>query len=1047
MKRLAFVCRCALLLSAFFSAAHPRRGADSAAARDAHDGGPKLLSPQQALASISVPEGFRVTLFASEPVVRQPIGLATDARGRLWVCENNTYSDRHINFDLSLFDRIVILEDTDHDGRCDKHTIFWDKAQKLTSVELGFGGVWALCPPKLFFIPDRNGDDVPDGPPQVVLDGWDDGVVRHNIANGLRWGPDGWLYGRHGIQATSLVGPPGALPSQRTPLNCCIWRYHPTRKIFEVVCRGTTNPWGMDWNERGELFFINTVIGHLWHAVPGAHYRRMYGEDDNPRLYELMEQTADHFHWDTVENWSDIRKIGVSPTTDQAGGGHAHAGLLIYQGDNWPDRYRGTLFTINLHGRRLNNDILERRGAAYVGRHSADFLKSSDPWFRGLELIAGADGGVYLADWSDTGECHGSDGVHRDSGRIYKIVYGDPSRPAVADVSRLADSALVALQLQKNDWLARQSRRILQERAVAGKLRQNVPAELEAIFTTDPDPIHKLRALWCLYVTGRASDAWLLTRLHHDDESVRAWTVRLLVDGKTASPEAVRAFIQMVSHDRSGLVLLYLASALQRPPASEHPSDAGAPSKSTVRRVEQLAGPSLVDRWALAEGLAARSEFANDRFLPRMIWYGIETAVAEEPTRAVALARSCSMSLVVRCIARRLTESLRQAPQPVDRLVALAGEPGHPDRSRAILTGMAEALRGWRKAPLPPAWSSTRKMLEPQADDKLKRLVRELSVVFGDGRALKDLVEIADSKTYDAPTRRDALRILVDSRSSSITPLLIRLLRDRDLGAAAAGGLAVYEDDAIPGFLLRNYTDFKDPVREAAIITLSSRPPWARLLLEAVASGKIPRNNVPSFQIRQMSFYSDAEVHRRVSELWPELKSMSVTKRKRIDQLKSALNHESLAAADRTSGRRKFVQTCATCHTLFGQGGKIGPDLTGAQRTSLDYLLQNIIDPSALVAPAYRLSTIALSDGRILNGLVIGDRSGPTLTVQTPTERLVINRSDIEAIRSSDLSLMPEGQLDALGEKEIRDLIGYLMSPQQVPLPPDGRQHEPSASR
>jgi putative heme-binding domain-containing protein len=173
---------------------------------------------------------------------------------------------------------------------------------------------------------------------------------------------------------------------------------------------------------------------------------------------------------------------------------------------------------------------------------------------------------------------------------------------------------------------------------------------------------------------------------------------------------------------------------------------------------------------------------------------------------------------------------------------------------------------------------------------------------------------------------------------------------------------------------------------------------------------------------------------------------MSATKQARIDHFRNVLTSQALASADRPNGRRRFAQICATCHTLFGQGAKIGPDLTGSQRTNLDYLLVNIIDPSALVAPAYRMSTVALVDGRVLNGIV-SDQSGPTITVQTPTERLIVNRSDIEEIRKSELSLMPEGQLDVLPEKEIRDLIDYLMSPEQVPLPLGKARGEASASK
>ena len=206
----------------------------------------------EAAAAFEVPAGFEVTVFAADPDVRQPIAATFDTRGRLWVVENYTYSDAAVGFDMSVNDRVLIFEDTDHDGRFDNRTVFWDQGQKLTGIELGFGGVWLTAAPNLIFIPDADRDDVPDGPPQIRLSGFEDKVVRHNIVNGLRWGPDGWLYGRHGILATSFVKVPGSAAA--TPINCGIWRYHPTAKKFEVVAHGGTNPWGFDFDHHGEMF-------------------------------------------------------------------------------------------------------------------------------------------------------------------------------------------------------------------------------------------------------------------------------------------------------------------------------------------------------------------------------------------------------------------------------------------------------------------------------------------------------------------------------------------------------------------------------------------------------------------------------------------------------------------------------------------------------------------------------------------------------------------------------------------------------------------------
>ena len=212
-------------------------------------------SPLAAAAKISVPNEFKVTLFAGEPYVHQPIAFDIDDRGRLWVVECYTYEG---NYDLDLHDRILIFEDTNGDGAFNSRKVFWDEGQRLTGITLGFGGVWVTSAPHLLFIADHDQDDKPDSPAKILLDGFST-RARHNMVNGLRWGPDGWLYGRHGITDTSTVGTPDTPSGKRTRLNCSIWRYHPTLKQFEIVTHGTTNPWGLDYNDYGQWFFTNNV--------------------------------------------------------------------------------------------------------------------------------------------------------------------------------------------------------------------------------------------------------------------------------------------------------------------------------------------------------------------------------------------------------------------------------------------------------------------------------------------------------------------------------------------------------------------------------------------------------------------------------------------------------------------------------------------------------------------------------------------------------------------------------------------------------------------
>jgi putative membrane-bound dehydrogenase-like protein len=964
----------------------------------------KPPSPEDAARLITVPPGFRVTLFAGDPHVCQPIAIALDDRGRLWVAESYTYASR--TWDKNHRDRLLIFEDTDHDGRFDKRTVFWDQAQNLSGVTTGFGGVWALCAPNLLFIPDRDGDDKPDGPPEIVLDGWALQGAGHNIVNGLTWGPDGWLYGRHGIMDTSRVGKPGTPDQQRVPINCGIWRYHPTRKVFEAVCHGTTNPWGLDYDDHGQMFFTNNVNGHLWHVIPGAHYKRMYGEDFNPRLYGLMGQHADHQHWDAKKSWTDSRD--GKGEHGKRGGGHSHVGAMFYLGDNWPDHYRGTLFMCNTHGRRVNNDRLVRSGSGYLGLHGDDFLFANNPWFRGIDLKYGPDGGVYLSDWTDLGECHDHDGVHRTSGRIYKVFHGKPKPPARADVAKLTDAQLVKLHLHKNDWYVRAARRILQERAATGQSMRIAHVMLNEMFHQHKDVTRQLRALWSLYVTEGASAQWLCSKLGHENEHVRAWLVRLLTDRGAVDAETRGLLVDLAKKDRSGLVRLYLASALQRLPVSQ--------------------------RGDLAAALLDRSEDAADHNMPLMLWYGVEPLMSADPHRGVTLAEYSRIPLVRRHIARRLTEDIEKSAKPLDALLQVAANHSKTDFQLDVLQGMSDALRGWRKATAPAAWKLLQTKLATRPSKAVRELVRDLSVVFGDGRALTELRHIALDSAADGEARRAALRVLLDSRPDDLQELLVRLVPDRATIALAVRGLAGYDHANIPPLILRNYHYLRLEDRGEAMNTLTSRPAYAKALLDTIAAGKIPRGDLSAYHARQIHSLENKQLQQQLANVWGEIRATPDEKKQLIARYKKELTAERLKKANLGNGRLAYKQVCASCHVLYGDGQHLGPDLTGSGRENLDYLLENILDPSAVVPVEFKISVVVTKNGRSFNG-VVGPKTDRTVTVQTQTERLNLERGDIDEIRATPLSLMPDGLLTPLTDDQVRDLIAYLIAREQVALP------------
>ena len=982
-------------------------------------GGP--LPAREAAAGFRVPEGFHVSVFAAEPDVQNPIAMAWDPRGRLWIAENYTYAERTQRFDLKQRDRVLIFEDTNADGRFDRRTVFTDEVQMLASVELGLGGVWLLCPPRLLFLPDRNGDDIADGPAQIVLDGFAVPPENyHTFANGLKWGPDGWLYGRCGASSPGEIGPPGTPLDLRVPIRGGLWRYHPLRKRFEGLAHGTTNPWGHDWNSLGELFFINTVNGHLWHMIPGGHFVRPHTVDPNPRAYAQIDQHADHWHWDHSKELI----LGAPGAGDSSrGGGHAHSGLSIYLGDQWPPAYRGKLLTLNFHGRRANVERLERSESGYAGRHEPDVLFAADPWFRGIDLSYGPDGGVFILDWNDTGDCHDHDGVHRSSGRIYKVTFGALAQAQAVDLSRLTEKELVALHGHANEWFVRQARRVLAARSARGDALDKSRIALADRFRDEAGPAAKLRALWSLFVIGGVDGQFLRGLLDHQQESIRAWAIRLLTDelpidsvfSRRIRPDidppgdSLAKLTSMARDDRSGLVRLVLASTLQRLPVA--------------RRIE------------LARVLLCHEEDASDHNLPALIWTGlIPLADADADATALAsLALDCRQPLVVRLIARRLGEDIDSRPAALDAL--LAATAGRPAVYRSeVVGGLLDALAGIRKAKKPAGWDAFQASLDPAGNASLAAKMRELNVLFGDGRALEDVKRLALDEKADLETRKAAIRTLIDSRPNDLRSICERLVRARYVNAEAVRGLALFDDPEIGTSLARNYRSFHPTDRPTALEVLVSRPSFARALLDQVSAGRIARSDLTAFQARQIQSLGDEALVRQLATVWGEIRVSESGRRARINQLKQKLNRVTLGKADLGRGRMVFDRVCASCHKLYGSGGEIGPDLTGSGRDNLDYLLENIVDPGATVSADFRMVVAAMRDGRTLNGQIKAE-TPRTVTLQTQTTAIVLERSEIESLRPSSSSLMPDGLLETVSPAETIDLIAYLAHPTQVALP------------
>ncbi len=1025
-------------------------------------------SPEQALKNLQLPTGFQADLIAAEPDLVQPIAFTFDERGRIWVIEGNSYpKPREVGAGQ---DRIRILEDRDGDGRYETKKTFCEGINLASGIELGFGGVWVGAAPYLMFIPDADKDDRPDpsdksdksdlsdkGFPKVpglnftayaLLDGWGS-QDTHETLNSFLWGPDGWLYGCHGVFTHSRVGKPGTPDEQRQPLNAAVWRYHPVRHEFEIFAHGTSNPWGLDYDEHGEFFVTACVIPHLYHIVPGGRYHRQAGQHFNAHTYEDIKTIADHAHYaGTLRPNIEFNKTTgaglANDDTNALGGGHAHCGLAIYQSSQFPATYRNQLLFGNLHGHRLVSNYTEPKASTYIGRHGPDFLRANDMHFIPVTQKVGPDGALYVSDWSDQQICHrGSNAVEnwdRSNGRMYRIRYAGPSdesdKSDVSDKSdrsefpaapfnlaKETDEKLVRLAVQTdNEWFSRMARRVMMERmagiSLIGNSGSGSPAWVDVMLQTRHATQVEvaLRSLWLeLSLNSIIPDGDFRGELSDAAPSdLQKWAIRYSAD---LIPHKLRQDSESSSSIKEPYVTWYPGPLLKL--AKESPS---AVVRRELASMLSALPQGLALKKTLASALLQRAEDKDDPMIPLLIWYGIEPLVGADAEVGLELARLSKLPKVTQFIYRRL------GAEEAGRTALLRLAAASPDAAEraSLLTSVVEAARAGNRVAKPADWDALRVKL----DGAPAGLLPELEAFMGIEPAIASFRERLTS-TAPVDARLAALKLLVQLRDGETAALLHDLLGAATPGhpalrRAALQALATLPHPQTPVVLAGLLPKLAPVETNDAIATLATTPEGAKTLLLAVKEAKVAKSLLSPFLARQMEAQQNAEVSALLKEVWGDLNAPKADLEPRKAKFRALLTPAALAKADPAQGKALYAAVCGTCHTLFGQGAKVGPDLTGSNRTNLEYLLDNVLDPNAVIGKDYQLNIFELADGRLASG-IIKDETAAAWKVAMPggLEQL-ITKAEVKKRTVSPVSTMPEGLFDALPPEQLVHLVAWL---------------------
>lgn len=961
-------------------------------------------SPEAALEAMTTPDDLRVELVLAEPIVRQPVFINFDERGRLWVVQYLQYPApaglkvlSRDNYWRALYDktppppphhfrgedRITIHEDTNGDGRFDHHKTFLEGLNIVTAVARGRGGVWVLNPPYLLFYPDRDSDDVPDGDPEVHLSGF--GLEdTHSVVNSLCWGPDGWLYAAQGSTVSGHVLRPGLDKDPLHSMGQAIWRYHPEERRYEIFAEGGGNAFGVEIDSKGRVF-----SGHNGGDTRGFHY---------------MQGAYLQKGFDKHGPLSNPYSFGYFPAMKHNQTPRFTHNFIVYEAEALPERYRGKLFGI---APLLNHVVLsdvEAEGSTYRTKDIEQVLKTSDRFFRPVDIKLGADGAVYLADWCDGQVAHtlNQEGqIDKSDGRIYRLVPAtleNKQQNVMRDLSKLSSVELVQLLNDPNRWRRQTALRLLADRKDAAL----IPL-LDGQLKTAHGQL-ALETLWALAASGGLRGHRLLAALEHAEPFVRLWAVRLACDATSVDSQVARRIAELAASEPHVEVRAQLACSARRLPAAEC--------------------------LAVVRTLLEHAEDADDPRLPLLLWWAIESKCErdrDEVLKLFAEPAVWDLAIAKRHLLERLMRRFAAAGSRQDLLtcVELLRRAPTDDQRRELMKGFEAAYAGRTIAGLPDELVA--------AIDRFAEESPLVGLRQGRAESVRHALQILEDESGDATTRLQYVQVLGEVHQPAAIPVLLNIgtrSTDNSLRSAALLSLRRYNDGSIPRKVIDAYANMTDDVRLSALALLVCRAEWARELLDAVEANKIDRATMPAEIVLELRLHRDKELQERVTRMFPGSTAQPTGRlREEVQRLLAVV-----AAQPGTpkAGRELFAQHCARCHTLFGKGGNVGPELTTYPRHDAANLLLHIVDPSAEIRESYGSSIATMSDGRQLTGVVVDQDKQILVLRGADGKESILARSEIEELEGEKLSLMPEGLLNRFTDEQVRDLFAYLRSSQPV---------------